>query len=593
MKIEIKNEDAPFYVINIKETTTIVKDNESYDLSHKSGYDKFRHILSLLLSNSANYTYKRVEESNHLDYLSHYLYYYDSSAGFKTETVVLEMKYMSLSYLKDYSRYYSNGYSNFGKYCRRLHFFQHSFTTEDFDTYITKPDSNLEAKFNLKNYYLGHIVTKPLPNALIGATLLRCYDEYYNSLRSKGLHDDTSYLERNRKFHAIRRYDINLFGKKITINTLVFQEQDQAVSACATVALWMCFHKISYLFDTSLPAPIDITESAGLNDRDGRSVPSTGLNLKQIITAIDNLNKDLVCEVYTFSDIHKIAVKRSIIHTKIIEPWKIKRYMYAYLRLEIPVLLGYRMMTNDANHLVTITGYRFEKPEERKEQNILSWFPKEEESNIKCQADRISRIYSHDDQLGPFSKIGFNHDGYSKYLFVNWRSKDNFNLASGKLVIIPILNFIRIKYTHIEIFAEKFQEFLTVALSGEALLNNFIWDIYITKSNSYKEELVNSHLQEKIKRKAVTVSFPRYIWNASLRVVTDPSTMESTKIIDFIFDATSTPKGMNLFKVFYFSETVRKQFKDIVDKYGDDFEEKVSNTFFQGSQFLNQMTTSI
>ncbi len=600
-KVHYEN-SLEYVVIEIDKVSQITwRHNTVYNLSDRKGIDKFKSILAICLSDELYYPYNEVLKTNHLEYFANYLRYYNKSIGFYTQTIVVEKKYMSLSFLKDYSIYYSMGYHEQSKYCRRIHFFQKKFDQEKLENFLLAKDEKLAqaSRNNLSNYYLGHIVTKPLKNALIGATLIRCYDEFFDNLYEKELWPNQTYKERKREFTALRWYTTNFFGKPIHFKSLVFQEQDNAVSACATTALWMCFHKLSELFRTKLPAPIVITESAGLNSHSnsqptGRIFPNSGLEVSQIIKAIDSLHLDLVSDVFNPRDPALIAKERGITNTNIISPWKIKRYAYAYLKLEIPVLLGYIIVGQNGNHLVTLTGFRFEKIAEKKELPYI--FPPEENTKIKCEADRIFRLFSHDDQLGPFSKIGFNHTEFKQYVSINWKAKEKFNIAAPTLIIAPVLNTIRLDYNHIEEFATQFQLFLEKTVAIPSFTERLIWDIYLINSNDYKEELINSNLKSRIILRYIQKSFPKYIWIVRLKVIPDNNFSDlanNYKLMDFIFDASESPKGITISQIFYFNEEFRLNFKNFFKKDVVNQIDDLTKNIFNGKKHLSNILQTL
>lgn len=518
-------------------------------IQSKDRVQRLLQILSALFVTDTGYNYNQLYNSGehinkHIEYLANYLSYYDNT-GFQTKTIIVEHEYMSLSFLKDYANYYTLGYHKIPKYCKRVHFFGEKFDRTEFLNFITSTKS----KRDLFKKYYGNVVIKPLPNSLIGPSLIKSYEK-----------------TKNREFPALREYNVNLFGKSTKINTLMFQEQDRAISACATVALWMCFNKISDLFSTNLPAPSDITRSAGLTDKIGRSFPTTGLEVKQIISAIDHLDEEIVSEVFTGSNKFLAGINRTFISKKIIYPWKLKRYIYAYLRLEIPPLIGYTIAELNGNHLVTITGYRKEK----ETIELKNTFP-QIGTGIKCEADRIQRLFSHDDQLGPFSKIGFGiSDGFDKYIKVNWRGQSRFDLAVTTQFIVPISNFIRITYIQIEEIIDNFQDLLREVIREE--YEKIIWDIFIIKSNKYKEELILKHDVNIDNSSTLYNSLPQYIWVAKCGLTFEDDYNTKVFVFDLIFDATDTTNRVDLLDSIFFSEKIKYFFSIFYDDFRNELE---------------------
>lgn len=176
-------------------------------------------------------------------------------------------------------------------------FFSSEFDSVKFDSII---DGQTETQI-LQNTYLGFVVARPLPAALIGRTVLVTYPS------------DSG----RRNYTGIRTYNVNLFGISLTVKSLAFQEQDTSLAACATVSLWSCFHKTRDLFNTSTPSPVEITRSATRYLMTTRPFPSRGLRIEQICNAIAGVGLDP--EVYPVSpDLPLVSLA------------------YSYLRLGLP-----------------------------------------------------------------------------------------------------------------------------------------------------------------------------------------------------------------------------------------------------------------
>jgi hypothetical protein len=172
-----------------------------------------------------------VVRHTHLDYLAGYL----DRIGAKS--VVVEHPYVDADYLDDYTAYYARCFADYGRWCKRIHFFSLPPKSSYFANLFDGADAPQIG--SLQNAYLGFIVSRPLPEALIGRTVLRTFGA------------DAG----RRFFPATKRYEANLCGRTFTVESLAFQEQDSVLAACATVALWSCFHKTSELFSTQVPRP--------------------------------------------------------------------------------------------------------------------------------------------------------------------------------------------------------------------------------------------------------------------------------------------------------------------------------------------------
>ncbi|WP_151087054.1 hypothetical protein [Hymenobacter baengnokdamensis] len=459
-----------------------------------------------------------VRKKHHFCYFCEY--FGSTNDGLAARTILIEHPYVSSSFQADYADYYSRGFADYPRYCKRVHFFSQGFDQPALEAALT--DLSQAA---LWHSYLGYIVIKPLPATPIGATLLKPYGNG---------------LAKFRNYPVQRLYKLNLLGKQLSVETLAFQEQDVNVSACATTALWMAFHKTASLFQTPLPSPYQITASTGnLFNSTGRVFPNKGLDLYQVGKAIESVG--LVSELRLYqppSELHARALKQiqSLPAEQQPDPsrWpelcrqaaesqmqEAKGLIHAYLRMGLPILL-FIQLENLGGHLVTITGYR-----EAEAVPLRS-------INISLLSDRIERLYVHDDQIGPFARVGFTHDGRLETAWPTGSDWQNCKKAVLDAVSVPIIPDIRIEYEQVyekvALFDQALHDFIP---EGEDLL----WDIHLSYSNTYKEELRKqrhsnySHLNRLLK-----TLLPKYIWVAR-------ASLGDSILLEMVFDATDLHTG--------------------------------------------------
>jgi len=233
--------------------------------------------------------------------VAQYLFRYlrDQGATF----FVLEHDYVDSDYLDDYSAFYSKCFMHYKSRTKRLHFFSCPLISEAQlrDALLRNND---QIASTLRNEYLGFVVARPLPLAVVGRTVLKSYPS------------DNG----RRNYPATRIYHANLFGLSLQVTSLAFQQQDRALAACATVALWSCFHKTAQLYATTAPTPATITRTASVVVQ-GRSIPSQGLEFYQMCEAVRGVG--LEPEVYK----PKMGLPLASL-------------IYSYLRMGQPVILG-------------------------------------------------------------------------------------------------------------------------------------------------------------------------------------------------------------------------------------------------------------
>lgn len=505
--------------------------NHNYKTQSRSNLKKtLVEVISRLQDPVIHDENKLFDTSDHIDYLCNYLIYKDET-GFHVGTIIVEFDYISHAYMVDYSKYYSRSFQKHETRCTRIHFFNdHYFDEDHFKEQLLLNDSESEGFWKS---YLGYIVIKPLLNSMIGATLLRHYN-YVDEKNSK-----------QRTFPALRDYEVNVFGRKISIETLIYQQQDKVVSACATSALWMSLNKACNIFNRMIPAPIEITTSAGNGHEKGRNFPNTGLDINQVLRAISHIS--LVSEVRTATT--QIDIWQNYRSVRILDVIYLKRLIFSYLNLGVPVLLGYR--TTNGLHMVTVVGFRFTK--NKTEVDDIH------ETSIKIKADQIQRLFVHDDQLGVFCKIGFKKI-YEDFIQVRW-VENKYDLAHAYCVVVPIRPVIRIKYEDIYGVVECLDPLFS---SFKEEKNDFTWNIYLSTSNQFKEKIRDDDKIDPEKRVAIiTAQLPKYIWMIECEL--------DSILFELVFDATDYASNLNCEQIIFFDHGISELLENIITKNQKEF----------------------
>jgi len=450
-----------------------------------------------------------------------------------TMTILEEKEYVNRDFLEDYSLHYVRSFTDYRRVCVRLHFFETSFTQKDFSELLknpVSPESELSQKILQKSYH-GFMVLKPLPFTIIGKTCLKTYK-----------------CENKRYFPAIRKYKANLFGIPLQIKSLAYQEQDRIAAACASSATWSVFHGTGMLFQHQLPSPVKITQWATKHfPTVDRHFPNKGLTSEQISSAIR--------EVGLEPNYYDVKLKDSL-----------KANIYAYLKGKIPMILGIRIFLKDSyiveddteentlklesiesgtGHAVAVTGYCLGINCEKEYVAKLD----SDSLKISLSSSRINKIFVHDDQIGPFSKIEIDKDT-STFEFEDGRSIERHTIqvsdpsskeptmltATPELLIIPLYHKIRIPFERaldaVNMFNNlynTFGKFARLELKEEFPLVE--WDIFLSTVSDFKKYLLRSEISGLKKADYVTRQLPKYIWRAIAKV-------SNSELFEFILDAT-------------------------------------------------------
>lgn len=443
--------------------------------------------LAISLSNDFTDQYSIANKRQYI-YLEEYLNELDA------KTILIEKEYVSKAYLSDFAFYYSKCFDTPPSKCVRVHFFNRAFTKSDFVNDV------LNKRKKYFNHYLGYVVVKPIPLFVIGPTLLKTYPN------KKG--------NRKRIFFGTREYTVNILGEKIKLNSLVFQEQDKVISACATTALWSSMHKAAKLFDLTVSRPSEITQKAGITaSGGGRLFPNRGLSTKQMCDII--FKSGLVTEIRH----HESRYQPSTSY--------IKQIIYAYAKTGIPIILNIEVPNDESEefgaHAVAVCGYKMK--------NRITKKPPSDK--ISLLSDEIEKIYVHDDQWGPFSRIIIQDQS----LISSWTTFDDEERPThSSEILVPIYPSIRISYDDVLSVVYGIDAILRLAFE-DVSLTDFQWDIHIVNSNEYKNEIKYSKLNSSVKRKVLDKSMPKYVWRAICII-------ENDKIYEYLFDSTALSNSM-------------------------------------------------
>lgn len=302
--------------------------------------------------------------SPQFEYLQSYL-----RGDARAKTLVIEKPYVDRHYLEEYAAYYFSSFRNGGSSTTRIHLFSDDFDRSKLAEWIRQAaaGSARDVQEKLDASYLGFMTVRPIPSAPIGRTILRPYaDKVARSyIPSEGGHP------------------VHLLGLVLQARGLPFQQQEQAVGACATTALWSALSRVMRADGGRAPTPYSVTEAATRHYLQDRALPAvSGLELAQLTSAVRHFGySPYVLKPAAEYDTFVCSLK-------------------CYLRSGIPAVL----VLEDAKggyHAVTASGYRL-GDEEEPAADLRIRFP-DEGGELVSQG--ISRLYVHDDRFGPYVRM--------------------------------------------------------------------------------------------------------------------------------------------------------------------------------------------
>lgn len=348
-----------------------------------------RETLSALIRECFGYEYLQIFDKEQVKYLYNYL----SSLGAKS--ILLEPRYTDRDFLEDYSRYYVKRFRNDGGVCGRLHFFSCKLDHKSFDSMMLDSARQDLTRGSLQDSYLGFVLIKPLSKTFIGKTCLRITGDHGTGPGTKK--------------KISKRYDVNLFGIKLFVESIAFQEQDKVVAACATTAIWTALHALPGRDVKTIPSCSEITIAA-LNFVDGSNngFPNKHLTHKQIQRSLD---------------VEGFRYHSSTLTTET-KKW-FRSYTSAHIDSDLPVILaggvyGPRKLTDvDSeleNETLSVIEALGDSIDEVMRQELMADLKSAEGQSMCLKGghaialvgydfrDGGEWIYVHDDRLGPYAR---------------------------------------------------------------------------------------------------------------------------------------------------------------------------------------------
>ncbi|MCC6489641.1 MAG: hypothetical protein IT364_19260 [Candidatus Hydrogenedentes bacterium] len=454
-------------------------------------------------------TVESVKRNDRARYLEKYL----TKIGAKT--IVVEREYVDGDYVDDFASYYVKCFEPYSIRCKRLHFFslEYSEVSATPIAELACGGGSHEDTERLQNAYMGFLVVRPLPVAIIGRTVFQTYD------------DDGG----RRQFTSLLEYESHILSIPFWLRSLAFQEQDTVIAACATVALWSALHKAADLFGTQTPRPSAITKSANQVVSDTRSIPSKGLIVEQMCSAIaqQGLEPEMI---------------------RVVEDLPLRSLLYGYLRVGLAPIVIVQIERLEGLHAVTFAGYSIRD-------DVVPVFPAGTLTDaIPMIGRRIDAFYGHDDQVGPFAKHIVeqsrhrNHATPHPTAFAGtWRHpEDEEELQLYPVqVIVPVYNKIRVSVTDVQLWLIRLDSLFRQIVPPDI---QYEWDVYLTTTTDYKREIRQQQFgSESYRRSVILTQHPRFLWRALLRVRGSDVPDDKAAIFEMLFDATDIPNSFTGF----------------------------------------------
>lgn len=446
-------------------------------------------------------------------------------------SILMENNYVDRIYRDSYYFYYSGKHSSYSRYCKRIYFF-----SKLFDSPIFEMDEKI-----LSKYFIGSIVIRPIPERSIGRTLINPRFLIDN---------ETSYIR-------LAKYDISMFGIRLTVEAFPFSMQDGETTTCAEITILniLDFYSRSYQ-DYSYILPSEINLIARKNGFE-RSLPTRGLRYEMI-------SKTLV----------EAGFDPRLYHSKTMSPLKFKHTLYSYVESGIPVALG---LDTDKNtkHSVVVIGHG-ECVKDRLLNNVYCGHDPASKETLWFydSADTVNDYCLMDDTKKPYTISAYSDD-----------KRPRINDSIIETMLIPLYKKMYLESTDAkELFrailvSDSFGISSTPIKIGETLYgtpeNPYVLRIFMASSRGFRRQR-NRHFIE-VGNDAIDyyhgILFPKFIWVCEISTFQDyPERIHG----EIVLDATASPSmpGDSLILAHY---PGRIYHKTPDDSYDDIFNQQPSD----------------
>ena len=243
-----------------------------------------------------------------------------------------------------------------------------------------------------------------------------------------------------------------------------------------------------------------------------------------------------------------------------------KATLYAYLRGQIPILLIFtickvdednRLISIEGKHAVAVIGFHLGSHIEP----LMS-------SGFLLKASQMDKIYVHDDQVGPFSRMSFDKIKISledssqiDSISTSWGSQGGHYRAAINLILIPLYHKIRIPFEVVFDASMRFDNSFIEVLRVQGVIpfikERLEWDIYLITINDLKSEIFNStKIESNLRLEILSCSLPHFIWRAT-------ATHEGDNVLDLLFDATDIEQSQFFLRAIEYNQELSEVLREI------------------------------
>ncbi|TET40762.1 MAG: hypothetical protein E3J66_06510 [Dehalococcoidia bacterium] len=446
-------------------------------------------------------------------------------------SVLVEDAYFDQDFSDSVSTFYSRGFRDINKICRRLHFFSRRIKPSD----VTE----FGALEQLNDSYLGFSVIRPLQVGKLGRTVIKARRE----------NPEVEFPTCCGRLHT------NIAGEELFVDSAPFMEQDGRVQTCSSVAIWISTTVMAHSFNFPKYTTSEIMNKATQTLVGARAGPTQGLTYEQMMLAC----RDMGYAPIIFDETDKLEAIYQI---------------YSYVESGIPPILLLQLPDGN-HHAVTVIGHAYSLlPQPRLQRVCLQRLGEE----ILCyvrSSEWVPYFYIHDDQRGIFRELYFldpDPDQLRQKIvsahadtllpakitvdLKEWHCPVSINLGlPSKYVpketianlwgtIVPLPKEIALSHSEMEMKCAWLISFCFSRLKLK-LPQSLVLRSYLTRSNDYKVRIgQNSEMSAFVRMLYRGKSMPKWLWMIEMSTadLVNVASVNDLRIRgELILDATGNP----------------------------------------------------
>jgi len=278
-------------------------------------------------------------------------------------TIVGESRYIDRHFMDEYALFYSRMLQPPANTVTRLHFFEKKFGDPELRGWMAEAFRGRKGILDTiraqAGRYLGFTCVRPIHDSPIGRTVVERWPDG----------------PKPRSIWAVGEHPVHIGNLEFDVTGLPFQQQEAAVGACATVAIWSALSRVARQEGMRAPTPAEIAEAVERPPRPfvrGLFTPTTGFTADQVCAAIQMFGFTPAVVGGDRPDLLALA-------------------LHSYLQSRIPVVMILR--GGSKGHAVTAVGFQ------------LSGSDRPDlEPSVSTRSMQLQKIYVHDDRIGPYAR---------------------------------------------------------------------------------------------------------------------------------------------------------------------------------------------